>query len=268
MSQEIIDVHCGWGPTPAAPEWNKAAAVSEALKTRGVTCACISSLLARRYDPIGGNETIAEVVSAANEACDLRGWLMVQPAQHDESSALMRRFLYSERFVGAALYPNPATGEPVTLAYARELLILVRRYSKALLIETPTAEAMWEAVEIAGFMQGVKIVASGMGGEEWRSAIDYASKPSNLFLDISGSLVPEKLHYAIHAMNGARKILFASGAPQTDPAAVLAMVEEAGLSADEKEKIFHANAQRIFGWRSGIGEGETGAGISLTPMGT
>ena len=178
----------------------------------------------------------------------------------------MRRFLYSERFVGAALYPNPATGAPVTLEYARELLILVRRYSKSLLIETPTAEAMWEAVEIAGFMQGVKIVASGMGGEEWRSAIDFAVKPSNLFLDISGSLVPEKIHYAIHAMNGARKILFASGAPNTDPAAVLAMVDEAGLSTDEREKILHANAQRIFGWSLGPADAEPG-GLALKPMG-
>lgn len=268
MSQAIIDVHCGWGPTPAAPEWNQLAAVSAALQARGVTCACLSSLLARRYDPIGGNETIAEIVSASNTTCDLRGWLMVQPAQHEESSSLMRRFLYSERFVGVALYPNPATGEPVTLEYARELLILVRRYSKALLIETPTAEAMWQAVEIASFMQGVKIVASGMGGEEWRSAIDYAAKPANLFVDISGSLVPEKLHYAIHAMNGARKLLFASGAPAVDPAAVLAMVEEAGLSPDEKEKIFHANAQRLFGWRSNLGEGEVTGGVSLTPMGS
>lgn len=266
MSHEIIDVHCGWGPTPAAPEWNQATVVSEALKTRGVGSACLSSFLARRYDPIGGNETIAEVVNAPNESCDFRGWLTVQPAQHEESSTLMRRFLYSDRFVGAALYPNPATGESVTVAYARALLILVRRYSKALLIETPTAEAMWQAVEIAGFMQGVKIIASGMGGEEWRSAIDYACKPSNLFLDISGSLVPEKLHYAIHAMNGARKLVFASGAPTTDPAAVLAMVEEAGLSPDEKEKIFHANAQRVFGWRSSSDD-EAGAGLALTPMG-
>jgi len=266
MAHEIIDVHCGWGPTPAAPTWNQSAAVQAALETRGITTACLSSVLARRYDPIGGNETIAEVVSAKENTRDLRGWLVVQPAQHEESSALMRRFLYSERFVGAALYPNPATGAPVTLEYARELLILVRRYSKSLLIETPTAEAMWEAVEIAGFMQGVKIVASGMGGEEWRSAIDFAVKPSNLFLDISGSLVPEKIHYAIHAMNGARKILFASGAPNTDPAAVLAMVDEAGLSTDEREKILHANAQRIFGWSLGPADAEPG-GLALKPIG-
>ena len=68
-------------------------------------------------------------------------------------------------------------------------------------------------------------------------------------------------------MSGARKIVFASGAPHTDPSAVLAMVEEAGLGADEKEKIFHGNAQRLFGWRTGLGDGELTAGVPLTPMG-
>ena len=151
------------------------------------------------------------------------------------------------------------------MEYARELLILIRRYSKALLIETPTAEAMWHAVEIAGFMQGVKIVASGMGGEEWRAAIDYAVKPSNLFLDISGALAPEKLRYAIQAMSGARKLLFASTAPTNDPVANLAMIEEAGLSADEREKILFANAHRVFGW--GTGSIDSPAGITLSAMG-
>jgi predicted TIM-barrel fold metal-dependent hydrolase len=265
MAEEIIDVHCGWGPTPAAPGWNQAESVQATLAARGITTACLSSLLARRYDPVGGNETVADTLASPGSPVDLRGWLVVQPAQYEESSAQMRRHLYSERFVGAALYPNPATGEPVKLEYARELLILIRRYSKALLIETPTAEAMWHAVEIAGFMQGVKIVASGMGGEEWRAAIDFAIKPSNLFLDISGTLAPEKVRYAIQAMSGARKLLFASTAPNSDPVANLAMLEEAALSADEREKILCGNAQRVFGW--GSGSIETPANVTLSAMG-
>lgn len=266
MAEEIIDVHCGWGPTPAAPDWNQAEAVQRLLTARGVTTACLSSVLARRYDPIGGNEAVAETLKSPGTPARLCGWLVVQPAQYEESSGQMRSHLYSENFVGAALYTNPATGEPVTVEYARELLILIRRYSKALLIETPTAEAMWHAVEIAGFMQGVKIIASGMGGEEWRAAIDYAVKPSNLFLDISGALAPEKIRYAIQAMNGARKLLFASNAPTCDPALHLAMLEEAGLSSDEREKILCANAQRVFGW--GTGSVESPSGMTLSAMGS
>lgn len=265
MAEEIIDVHCGWGPTPAAPNWNQAETVQGILAARGITTCCLSSLLARRYDPVGGNETVADTLASPGSPAKLRGWLVVQPAQYEESSAQMRRHLYSENFVGAALYPNPATGEPVALEYSRELLILIRRYSKSLLIETPTAEAMWHAVEIAGFMQGVKIVASGMGGEEWRAAIDFAVKPSNLFLDISGALAPEKIRYAIQAMSGARKLLFASGAPANDPAANLAMLEEAGLAADEREKILFANAHRVFGWGSGSVDAPTD--VTLSSMG-
>ena len=48
-------------------------------------------------------------------------------------------------------------------------------------------------------------------------------------------------------MHGSRKILFASGAPHTDPAAVLGMVDEAGLSYDDRTRILYRNADKLFG---------------------
>lgn len=258
----IIDIHCGWGPTPAAPQWNDPAAVRTALGARGITSACLASQLARRYDSVAGNDAVADVTRTPDASCDLRGWLVIHPDQIEDASAQMRRYLFNDRFVGAALYPDPLTGNPVTLERTQELLIVFRRYGKALLIETPSAEAMHYAVEIAQFMGTIKVVASGMGGDEWRAAIDIAHRPSNLFLDFSGALNAEKIAFAIQQMGGVRKLVFGSGAPGTDPAGILALLDDLELSRDERSKILHANAQRAFG------VGPTSAGdVSLTPMG-
>ena len=58
----------------------------------------------------------------------------------------------------------------------------------------------------------------------------------------------EKIDYAYSLIGGVRKLLFASGAPATDPAAVLAMLFEANLTEDDRAKILYGNAQRLFGF--------------------
>ncbi|MGC4045159.1 MAG: amidohydrolase family protein [Armatimonas sp.] len=263
----IIDVHCGWGPTTAAPYWNDAAEVTKGLRARGITQAFVSSSLARRYDPVAGNDSVAETV--ANQAagtCDLKGWLVCSVAQLDEASSQLRRYLYTDNFVGMAVYPDPLVGHPVTYTDFNELFTLFRRYGKPLLIETPTAEAMAEAVNIAAQLQGIKVITSGMGGREWQLAIELAAKPVNLFLDISGALAPEKLPFAIKTIGGVRKLLFASGAPQTDPMAILALVDELDIHPEDKARILGGNARRIFGLGGETDDEGTG-GVSLTPMG-
>lgn len=262
----ICDIHGQWGPTASAPEWNQPDGVRVQLKMRGITMGCFGSTLARRYDIIAGNETVFEAASTRGMGVTLRGWLVIQPNQHEESAAMMRKYLFHENFVGAALYPNPATGEPVTLARCQDLLTVFRRYGKALMVHTPTAIGMQYAVEIATFMGTSKVVATGMGGNEWREAIDYAVRPANLFLDFSGSLTSEKIAFAIQRYSGCRKLVFGSGSPDTDPAAVLALLDEINLTDDERHRILWGNAQRIFG-ETTSGLDEDGAQIQLTPIG-
>ena len=264
MSLSIVDVHCSWGPTAAAPNWNDADVVCRELAARGITQAFLSSTLARRYDPVGGNDTVAEIVSSSPPSCDLKGWLVAHAAQLDEAGIQLRRYLYTDLFVGMAVYPDPIKGRPVTYEDYKELFQTFRRYAKPLLIEVCDADGMLEAVGIAQALQGIKVIASGMGGDDWRTSVELAAKPINLFLDISGALAPDKIGVAVRAVGGVRKLLFASGAPATEPAAILSLVEEANLSHDEKTRLLSGNARRIFG---GHDDDEAAAPISLSPMG-
>ncbi len=247
MSEAIIDVHVSFGATAFAPKWGDYTEVRSALRARGIVSAFLSSDLAARYDPVSGNDTLADALGAADDSA-LCGWLVLHPDRTEDANHQLRRHLSSgRRFVGAALYADPLTGVPLTLRSAQEVITAYRRFSRPLLIETQSAEAMYEAAKIAQEVgTNIRVIASGMGGEEWREAIDLAAKPLNLFLDISGALTPEKIEYAIDTLSGTRKLLFASGAPGTDPAAVLGMLNDLSLSAEDREKILSGNALRLF----------------------
>lgn len=242
--EQVIDVHCGFGATIAAPDWGDAAGLRGALRERGITTAFVASDLARHFDPLQGNAQAAQTLRGSR---DLRPWLVLAPDRPGDANAQMRRYLYQgDLFIGVALYPDPETGRPVTLRQAADLLNAYRRFAKPLLIATPNAEAMLHVVEIAREMGTTRVIASGMGGDEWREAIEIAAKPLNLYLDISGALNAEKILYAIQHLHGARKLLFASGAPQTDPAAMLGLLDDLDLPAEDRARILSNNAQRLF----------------------
>ncbi|GAB4470183.1 MAG: hypothetical protein OHK0029_42960 [Armatimonadaceae bacterium] len=260
---KIIDIHCGWGATAAAPYWNTVDTIRSSMQIRGITTVMVSSLLARRYDVIAGNEALAGVLPSEppTEGTDVRGWFVIHPARTRDVLHQMREYLYSPMFVGAALYADPVTGVPVTVSDAHDLVTGFRRYGKPLLVEVPTADAMREALRIADDLAGVRIIASGMGGDDWREAIAMSTRASNMALDISGALVPEKIEYAIEILHGTRKLLFASGAPHTDPAAVLALLDELDLADEDRHRILHGNAERLFGM-----ETTTEVPVNLMPM--
>ena len=251
----IFDVHCGWGSVTAAPNWKDVSEIQRVMGKRGVGTVCISSLLARRYDIIEGNRAVADAVktNASDGGTEVLGWIALHPGRAHDLSEQMKRTLYDPRLIGAALYPDPLTGQPLTVADVRELLNAFRRFTKPLLIETRSAEAMAQAVRIADEFANLKMIASGMGGDEWRESLSMVSRSPNLNMDISGALIPEKIGYAIEMMHGSRKILFASGAPYTDPAAVIGMMDEAGLSNDDRTRILYRNADKLFG-RDGVPE--------------
>jgi hypothetical protein len=251
MPELIIDVHGVFGATPASPHWGDPQAIRADLQARGIKGCFLASDLAVRFDPIAGNAALADVLAPPlpTKTADLRGWLVLHPDRSEDANAHLRKHLYSgDRFVGAALYCDPLTGVPVSLTRAQEVINAFRRFSRPLLIQTNTAEAMREATRIATDLGNAsKVIASGMGGDEWREAIDLAVKPLNLFLDISGTLTPDKVEYAMATLGGARRLLFGSGAPATDPVAVLGMLGDIpNLSSEDRERILSGNALRLF----------------------
>jgi hypothetical protein len=176
----FIDVHCGFGGTVAARHWGSPDAIREAMQQRGIGMAFASSLSARTYDPIEGNDELAQMVGTGEESVDLRGWLVVHPSRAADGHVQMRKYLLSSRFVGVALYPDPLTGLPILARNAAESVTSFRRYSKPVLVQAPTAAAMYEVVRLAQDFNGVKFIASGHGGRGVAGGdpdVNQAAKP-------------------------------------------------------------------------------------------
>lgn len=68
---------------------------------------------------------------------------------------------------------------------------------------------------------------------------------NNVLITTSGNLTPETLIGAMLAI-GIDRILFATDYPIADASFFNAMIEQAPISASDKQKIFHDNAMRVF----------------------
>ncbi|MCW5253180.1 amidohydrolase family protein [Streptomyces sp. SHP 1-2] len=69
---------------------------------------------------------------------------------------------------------------------------------------------------------------------------------SNILLTTSGVLAPEAVEAAVLTV-GADAVMFSIDYPYEETAAAVASVENARLSAEDKEKIAHLNARRVLG---------------------
>jgi len=85
------------------------------------------------------------------------------------------------------------------------------------------------------------------GGDAWREAIDVACDTPNIYLEFCCSAVESsKIERAIEAL-GPQRVLFGSDATLFDPAYMLGMYEEAGLSPEVQALVMGGNAARLFG---------------------
>ncbi|NLZ45909.1 MAG: amidohydrolase family protein [Clostridiales bacterium] len=78
---------------------------------------------------------------------------------------------------------------------------------------------------------------------------ELAGLEGNIYFDISyvANHIDEKLCYEIIKKHGADRILFASDFPWTSPIATADFIESMPLTHEEKELIFHGNAERLLG---------------------
>lgn len=93
----------------------------------------------------------------------------------------------------------------------------------------------------------LKLVAAHMGGFRMYDDVEKYIVGTDIYIDISMSaLVCGGEQFArIIKNHGAEKVLFASDCPWSTPPREMAMLDRAGLTADEMELILHKNAARL-----------------------
>lgn len=239
----ITDVHAEIGTTPLWGVTFSDANLTRSMQKYGVDKSIVSSTIGNSCDFKRGNAQIAKVVQA-NPA--LLGCVVVNINYPEQSQKEMHAYLGDDNFA-ALLVISGVRGQHVTLAESEEILNAHRRFVKPVYLHTTNQAAALAANEMAKAFPIMKFVLIGMGGEDWRMATVLAERTLNLVLEVSGSSSPDKIAFAVEHI-GSHRIVYGSGLPYVDPAAVLGMVQDAEISDVDKRNILSGSARRVFGW--------------------
>ncbi len=240
----IIDVHAEIGTSHIWGIPFTDANIARSMQKYGVDFSVVSSTVANSVDFHKGNSQIAGFTKT-NPA--LKGCIVVNLNYPELSYKEMHSYLNYDNFSGILL-SSGTVGKHVNLAEAEEILNGYRRFVKPVFIKVTDADAVLAANEIAREFTGMKFVLLGMGGNDWRIATVVAEKTLNLVLDVSGSFSPDKIKFAVERI-GSHRMVYGSGLPYTDPACIIAMVQDADITDGDKRNIFENCARRMFGLR-------------------
>ncbi|HHY47475.1 MAG TPA: amidohydrolase [Firmicutes bacterium] len=210
----------------------------------GISKCVISSSSAILYDFIEGNSLLARQLDKYRGLC--YGYVVVNPHYLDESLNEIEKYSRDPRFVGVKLHPDQQAFSLKDRAVAR-IVDRAHEHRMPLLVHTFSAAAAAHLTELAGQHRDLPIIMAHMGGAEWESAVKYAEKAENIYLDPCCSYADRgKLEAAVRAV-GAGRVVFGSDAVLFNPRFVIGMIESAEIEESDRQLIYRDNAMRIFG---------------------
>ncbi len=242
----IIDIHAEIGSTPIWGVPFSEANLARSMQKYGVERSIISSTIGNSVDFQRGNAQIAKVSQASNGT--MLGCLTINFNYPEMSQKDMHAYLNANTTAGIML-TSGEKGRHVTLAEAEDLLNAYRRFLKPVFVSTFNKDSVLAINEIAKAFPIMKFVMLSMGGEDWRMASVVAEKTLNIILEVSGSMSPDKIKFAVEHI-GSHRMAYGSGLPYTDPSAVKGLVEDADITDGDKRNIFENSARRLFGWKN------------------
>ncbi|MBP6964742.1 MAG: amidohydrolase family protein [Armatimonadetes bacterium] len=236
-----IDIRVNYTDTDAVGRAFGTEGLVKAMDRYKIEAAVLTSRLAVECDFRRGNEELHQVLKGDER---LYGYFVANPNYPGETVEMMRERMNSPKFLAAALYFGSTKPYPNAEDFD-EILNGFRRFGKPGFIHTTDQQSVDAAEEIAQAFPGIQFILGGMGGADWKRAVNAADRRVNIFLETSGSYDAEKIAYAVEKV-GAHRILFGSDQPFADPAAMLALIKSSGISEESMAKIAGQNARSVF----------------------
>jgi predicted TIM-barrel fold metal-dependent hydrolase len=242
----IFDTHAYLEGYPLPGVNQNAEQVAQMMQARGINSAVLFATRAESADPLTGNRILKTMIEPHST---LFAAVTAHTSRVEASVQAIKDVLNSRRFVGTMLIGQDPNA-PLHPILADDILNACRRYQKPIFLYTPNAACVEVALHIAKSYSMHRFIFLGMGGKDWHNAVAAAQQATNTFLELSGELDNTKIPYAANVL-GAHRLLFGSGAPHQDPVAVMGLMAEAGLSANNIQRILYDNAVKLFGLAEG-----------------
>jgi hypothetical protein len=174
----------------------------------------------------------------------------VWPDPHDPRSAkLVRKALSTWGFKGVKLHPLFGAYLPND-DIVHPIMEEARRAKMPVLIHSGHApfSLPWSIGELAEVFPDVTIVMLHMGGGNGiyiQAAIDTAKRYGNIMLETSHMTMYTKVKEAVKKI-GEERVMYGSDYPFGDAAIEVRRITAAGLTKSQLERVFYANAKRLF----------------------
>lgn len=245
----IIDVHAHCGEW-TLPIYSVRPEDIEAIMAKyDIEVAILSSGKAIIYDMVEGNSEVSEVVKSHK---GFYGYVYVNANYPELSKREVERYLGEAIFKGVGEVHPDYSG---VLASSESFISIVEEtisYGKPFLIHAfgesqvkavaDLAEKFPQLLFIIGHMGGT----DGSTGSSWKSAVTFAREMSNVYLEVSGTIVERGRIEEAVTRAGAEKVMFGSDLTLINPAGAIGMVLDADIAAGDRDKIFYSNAKKIF----------------------
>ena len=239
---KIIDAHAHLGVWPFPIEQVHLTALQEILDKFGFYRTIVSSARAILYDMEEGNREVAE---AASQDERILGLIFVNPNLLEKSISELERWGTDSRFVGVKYHPSYVK-LPVNAPENQPLLEKIAELRLPLCVHTWGRELGASALDVARKYSNLKLVCFHMGWPDYEDLLEKARPLENVSVEIAVTGVEHnRVRRAVEVL-GKERVLFGTDTTLLNPARMLGLVEESRLTAEEKEFIFHRNAERVF----------------------
>lgn len=246
MKKIDIHLHYGYWPFPIfvnESEEDFLNLLAQAEIEKGI----LSSSLAILYDFIAGNAQAANLINKHNH---LYGYIVLNPNYLKEAQEELEKYKDNTKFVGIKIH-HSYSGQPIDSAFSLELFHLIEKTNLPVLVHTYGSydTSPKRLLKVLERCPNLTVIMAHMGGNNWMEAIEIAELSPNIYLEPSCRYNEHnKIKEAVDRI-GADRLIFGSDAPLLHPYYTIGMIEEAGLTEEEKEKIYFRNAEKLFNLR-------------------
>lgn len=239
----IVDVHSHYGQWVSSAAADTPESFVSALDRFDIAATIVSSARAVEYEIVSGNAEVAGLLAADPR---IYAAVTVNPNHYESSVSQLEMYGPDDRFLAAKLHPDYC-GVPADAPQSMRLISRAAKIGLPLFVHTWGPAEVESTVAVARAFPDLPVFAFHMGGSAWRQAIARARELPNLYLEIV-STIPEawRIREAVEAV-GADRVFFGTDMTLFTPAYALGLVDSAGLSPADKEKILGLNAGRFFG---------------------
>ena len=215
---------------------------------RGVISSARSNTAKTPEDYRAGNREVARY--AEKYKGRFRGSCVITPFRIDEALREIEECHKQLGFVWLGEFCNYMTGYRYDTPEWTQIMNLAKRLNVVTQIHTNATEMRY----LADTFPENTIVFPHLGGnqKDIQERVDIVAQHKNAYIDISGSGIERVgiLEKAVKTI-GADRVLYGSDFTINEPSGVIARVNNAFLTAEDREKILFRNLERLLNRRSG-----------------